>query len=411
MFKKLFRKSFVSISLVGIGTVLNAGLGFLYLSSVAKTLPLEEFGKYALLASLLVSLSKILDFGTNSLYVAQAITHDDKKLTDYFNSNKILQLLIAIPVSFLILFFFKLTTAQILLIFFAGLFFYGINYALFGIFQKEENYLMLVLLNTMPALVKGGFAALILLGAVNLEFTQYFTVFALSVAPSALLFFALPERYKNFSINFSRAKRTLKEALSPGISQLISEGFPAVGNSIAKISLGFSDVGIFSIADKISSAFVLVSFSIFTVLLPKNAARKRDKQSYDYTETLTLSAGVLLLSVVAIAIARVFIPWFFENKYDESLNLINLLVFSGALGSIHAFMENYFYVENKTKYLALISGGKLLYLVVLSAVLVPIMQLQGLAIAHLTASALSTATVFYLVFRKKEETSEELPSL
>ena len=143
-------------------------------------------------------------------------------------------------------------------------------------------------------------------------------------------------------------------------------------------------------------------------MLSKNAARKRDAQGYDYQETTVLAAGVLILSVGAIFAARLFIPWFFQGKYDQSLELINLLVFSGAFGSIHAFMENYFYVERKTNYLAFLSGGKLITLLILGSILMPLYSIKGLAIAHFSASLVTTAVVSYLVFFKKKRKKNPL---
>jgi len=397
------RKSFVKISYVGIGNMFNAALGFIFLSVVARSLTVDQFGRYALLASLLVSLSKILDFGTNSNYVAGAIATQDKKLMDYFISIKVVLFFVALVASLLVLYLFKLNSLTIIITFILGLVFYGINYTLFGLFQKIEHYTALILLNTIPALIKGLFAALIFFQYVSISFENFFMVFSFSIAPSALLYFFLPNEIKSFRFDFTKVTSTVKKALSPGVSQLINESLPAVSNSLAKIYSNFTSVGLFSLADKISGAFVLVSFTIFTVLLPKNALRKREKQGYDFTETAVLSVGVLLLSFVTIVFARYFVPWFFQNKYDASLSLLNILVFAGALGAVHTFMENYFFVEGKTRYLAYISGGKLVSLLILSAILMPIFSLTGLAYAHLLASIITLGAVIYFMRRNAGE--------
>jgi len=394
------RKSFVKISYVGVGSMFNAALGFIFLSVVARSLAVDQFGRYALLASLLVSLSRILDFGTNSTYVAKAISTQDKKLTDYFVSIKIILFLVALLVSLPILSLFKLDSLTIIVTFLLGIAFYGVNYTLFGLFQKIENYTALILLNTIPALIKGFFAVLIFIGFVNFSFENFFMVFSFSIAPSAILYFFLPKELRKSNLDYSKVTSTFKDALSPGISQLINEGFPAVSNSLAKIYSNFTSVGLFSLADKISSAFVLVSFTIFTVLLPKNALRKRSRRGYDYTETAILSAGVLLLSAFTIIFAGYFVPWFFQNKYNESLSLLNILVFAGALSAIHTFMENYFFVESKTNYLAFISGGKLISLLALSFILIPMFSLTGLAYAHLLASIITLGAMVYLMRTK-----------
>lgn len=398
---KSMSESVTKISFVGLGNMLNAGLGFLYLSAVAKDLSVERFGQYALLVSLLIFLSKIMDFGTNSNYVAKSITSNQENLTQRFISSKIILFFISLLISLAALFAFKFNSAVVIFTFVLGLVFYSANYTLFGLFQRVENYLMLVLVNTLPALVKGTFAVLVLAGKVNLCFEHYFMVFSFAIGPSALLLFFLPENFKKVKFGFSNVIETIKEAVSPGISQLINEGFPAVSNSLAKLYADFSSVGIFSLADKISSAFVLVSFTIFTVLLPKNAVRKREEKGYNFKETLFLGIGVVVLSVATIVFAKFFVPWFFQNKYNESLKILNVMVIAGGISAIHTFMENYFFVENKTKYLAFISGGKLAIFLALAIILIPMFSIMGLAYAHLTAATATLAFMITLMSKEK----------
>ena len=401
MFKRYFRKSFLSISYVGFGTVLNAGLGFLYLSTAAKFLSVSEFGKYALLATLLLSMSKFLDFGTNSIYVS-SINEKDPLLPSKFISVKMILFLIAAPVSVILLSLFELNAVPLLISFLLGLVFYGINYSLFGLFQKIQDYTALIFLNLLPALVKGIAAVLIFAGILEFNLVSFFTVFALSILTSAFMYFFLPKNLQSLTFDFSSAVDDIKKSFSPGISLLINESFSAVSNGLAKIYSTFSGVGIFSIAEKISSIFVLVSFTIFTVLLPKNAERKRARKGYDHTETLVLALGIALLSAVVIVASKFLIPWFFENKYDDSLPLLNILVISGGITAIHTFMENYFFVENKTRYLAYISVGKLGALVLLAATLTPIFQLQGLAYAHLLSSIATLAVMVNIILKNRK---------
>jgi O-antigen/teichoic acid export membrane protein len=115
------KKSLKKIIFVGFGNVFNAVLGFAFLSAVAKTLDLESFGKYALITTLLVAVSKIIDFGTNSVYVAEAISTEDKSLINKFYTQKLLLLGISIPISLVLLFILKLNTEKLVLYFILGL--------------------------------------------------------------------------------------------------------------------------------------------------------------------------------------------------------------------------------------------------------------------------------------------------
>ncbi|MFZ2664577.1 MAG: oligosaccharide flippase family protein [Patescibacteria group bacterium] len=397
-------KSIQKIMFVGIGNIFNAVLGFAFISATAKTLDLDSFGKYALLATLLVAISKLIDFGTNSVYVAKSISTENKSLLNTFYTLKIILLLVSIPVSVITLLLFKLNSFQILLYFVLGLIAYSINYTLNPIFQKEEKFFYFILLNTLPALIKGTFAILIFTRLVSLDLTQAFEVFSLSLLSSAFMVLFLPKEYKQFKFKISQTLNLIKESYPAGISQLIYEGWPSIANSIAKIAKDFSNVGIFSIAEKITNILTLASVSVFTVLLPKNAYRKKQKLGYDFKEIIIISILIIATAFFGIFASEIFITRFMGDKFSESIPLLGLLIFASAFTSIHTFMEHYFFIEEKIKYIMYINLGKLGVFLILSAILTPILSLQGLAISNLVAalSALSSTAIIIWKNQKKK---------
>jgi len=379
-------KSLQKIILVGIGNIFNAVLGFAFLSATAKTLDLESFGKYALLATLLVAISKLIDFGTNSVYVAKSISTEDKSLLDTFYTLKVILLGVSIPVSLLILFLFKLNNIQILFYFIFGLIAYSINYTLNPFFQKMEKFIQLVFLNTLPALIKGFFAILIFTKFIQLNLIQAFGVFSLSLFSSLFMILFLPKEYKIFKFRLIKTWKLLKESFPAGISQLIYEGWPSIANSVAKIAKDFSNVGIFSIAEKITNILTLASVSVFTVLLPKNAYRKKQKLGYDFKEIFIISALILISAFLGLFLSKIFISKFLGDKFSESIPLLGLLIYASAFTSIHTFMEHYFFIEEKTKYIMYINLIKLSTFLIFSVILIPFFSLQGLALANLVAA-------------------------
>ncbi len=391
---------------MGFGNFFNAGLGFLFIAAAARTLSLGDFGRYALLSSFLVFIAKITDFGTNSLFVAKAIKGYEHSL-DKFLSLKAVLFLVAVPISFALLTFFKFVQPDLLGIFFVGLIAYTLNFTLFGLFQKLENFTNLILLNTIPAAIKGVFAVLIILGVVNLNTTEAFMIFSWSIIPSLFLYFLLPKDIKSFKFSLKGVKELFTETLPAGTAQLTSEGWSAISNGIAKLAQSFENVGIYSLADKISGIFSLVSLSIFTVLLPKNARNKKDANTYDITETVFLAVGVLTLSILAIVVGRFLIPLVFGEKFNESLSILNVLIFANAFTAIHAFMENYFFVEEQTKKLPYIYIVKLAALTVFVTALVPAYKLSGLAYAQLFAAILALVTTTILIMHTEAEIGEK----
>ena len=397
----LYRKSFTNITFLGFGNIINAAFGFIFLTASAKYLNLEDFGKYALLISLLVSLSKLLDFGTNSVFVTKSITQDDKYLVNEFAGMKFILFIATLPISFIILYFLGFDDLYYYLLFFLGLLFYSFNYFLFSIFQRYQNFLALIFINMIPAFIKFVFAAAIFARVINLDIIGFFAVFSLSLGPCIFFIFVIPKNFKKLRFNFTNAKNTFKQIISPGISQAINEGFPAINNSFAKIFTGLTNTGFFSLAEKISSIFSIISFTIFTVLLPGNAFRKKGNKTYDYLETILLSFGVLALAILLIIMGQIMIPWFFTHKFDNSLLVLDLLIFAASFTAIHIFLENYFFVENQTNLLAYISGGKLLILIAISLILAPIYSITGIAWVQLISSLVALITVIIFIFRNR----------
>lgn len=403
----MIKKSFLNISFVGAGHFFNAALGLLFIAAVAKVLSLEDFGKYALISSLLVFTAKLTDFGTNSLFVAKSISEGKKGLSNVLYSIKVLSFFVALAVSLIILFIFKLNTIPLLIIFVLGLIAYEINFTLYALFQKLEEYPLLILTNTLIAGIKGFFAILIFAKLYDPTLTEAFAIFAFSVYPSLLLFKFIPKELRKFKFSIDGVKDFLMQSYPAGISQIISEGWSALNNSIVKLAQNFANVGIYSLADKISSIFTLISVSIFAVLLPKNARRKRQKLDYDFNEALIISVGIMILAVLAIIIAQFLVVKVFGDKFAGSVAILDILIFASAITSINTFMENYFFVEGKTKYLMFLSLSRLFLLLVLALILMPRYALSGLAYAQLITNALILISIFTIVTRSISSKSEK----
>ncbi|MFC1621887.1 lipopolysaccharide biosynthesis protein [Patescibacteria group bacterium] len=394
-------KSFEKIAYMGFGMALSAVLNFLLLAVVAKVLDVPTFGKYALITSILVGLARLTDFGTNSIYVAKSIIEVKQDIVKRYVSAKILLFLAGIPISLGILLSLGYSRNIEILLFLTGFGLYGIKYALFGFFQKVEAYTALIVLEVLPSVIKGVIALLAYLGTINFGYTEFWGTFTLSLLPTLFLIPFCPVKMPK--INLRKGCELLKESFSPGTAQLTSENFPAITNSFAKIFGNFTNVGIFSLANKISVVFMLASHSIFTVLLPKNALKSKKGSGYDYKETGLLALGLLVLGFLAATIGRFFIIQFFGDKFSDSLPLLNILIVSSAITAIHTFMENYFYVEGKTHFLAKIYGLKVGVFIIAAILLIPGFSLQGLIWSQLIASFITLATVYWL-------TRQPLPS-
>jgi O-antigen/teichoic acid export membrane protein len=391
------KKSFLSIVLVGGGNVFNSVLAFFYLTAVAKILSLDDFGKYSLLLSILTFAAKGTDFGTNSLYVSKSIAKEDPKLDSHLITIKLFLLAVAAFVGPLVFLLLGINQLSLIGIFYLGLIAYGFSFYLQALFQKSEKYFYYLLTNSISALIKGGAAVFILFKIWSPNLEQSYLVFCLSMVPTVFLMVLAPKIKFSIKPDIRSSLNYFKEAIPGGISQLIQEGWPAINNAIAKLSSGFSDVGVFSLANKLSNIFAIISISIFTVLLPKNAIRRKNKEGYDFAETGIISVLVFLSAIVAIAISKNFLQFFFGSKFGGSIILLDILIFASAISAIHTFMENYFYVVQKINYILKINIFRICIFAILGIFLVTQKGLYGLALANLISSLLTLILITFQI--------------
>lgn len=395
------------ISFVSAGNLFNALFGLVFLTASARILSVEDFGKYALYTSFLVFMSKVVDFGSNAVFVAEALkAQHSKSLITQFYLLKLMLFVLAAFFSLVALFVLGVANLFFVVTFLFGLVFYSVNVTLFAIYQSLEKFTYAILLNTIPAAFKALVGTVILFGYANLNLEQLTAVFSLSMGLCLILYFFLPKEFKVFnlkSIFNPNIYELFKSSAPAGVSQLISQGWPAISNSIVKIYKSFSDVGLFYLADKVANVFNLISISIFTVILPKNAKRKRENLPHDLRESMFLGSLIFILALVFVSVSEIFVKRVFGDKFMGSLLILDILVISSAVSAIHAFMENYFYVHDSTKTIMYISLLKLFVFIIFSLFLVPYLALKGLAFAQLVSSVFGLSIVIYILVAKNQE--------
>ncbi len=276
------------------------------------------------------------------------------------------------------------------------------NYLFYAYFQKAEMYAEMIILNTLGQVIKGVYATLFLLNIIEPSLNLSFGVFSLSIFAGIFLYVRIPVELKNFKFDLTSVKDLFKESYPAGISQLIAESWSTISNGVAKFTSGFSDVGVLSVASKISNIFNLVALSIFAVLLPKNAQLKKKKVGYDFLETGIIAAAVMLMAVAATFVARLFVVQIFGEKFENSLGLLDILIYAAAIASIHSFLENFFFIEGKTNYIIAASFGKLTAYILAAIVLVPVMSLYGIAWANIVSSVAGLGIAIYFIWKFKK---------
>jgi O-antigen/teichoic acid export membrane protein len=390
------KDSIKNITLVSITNLINLGLGLILFLAAATKLSIEDFGIYGLLTLLLVSMSKIIDFGSNSNFVAEFISRS-KSYLDELISFKIIAFFISSFLSIIILLLVnQIYNFEILISFIFGLFFYGINYTLFALFQKDEEFVKASLLNFFPGLIKALFGMLIFLNLISVNTNQVFMIFSFSMIGSSIFLIYKYKELRKFKFKLN-ITHFIKNFYLAGIGQTINESWGTISNQILKLIKTLADLGSFSLASKLSNVFSLVSYSIYTVILTSNAKRRRDETGYNIKESLILGLFLIFLATAGSIISPYFFKLFFGNKFDESIIIFSILIFSQAFTSIHKFLDNYFFVEEKSHTLFFITSSKLVLFIILSILLTKNFGILGLAFADLIVSIITTIFTFSLI--------------
>ncbi len=394
------KTTYFKVILLGAGNIVNAGMGFLFILACARSLDVTSFGKYVLLAGILISVAKLSDFGTNSLFVAHSIKNaknsGDDDLTDFVNS-KIFLLLVSALASVIALIYFKLAQPEIFFIMLLGVFGYSLYYLLYGIFHRSERFLMLLMLNFIPGILKGVFGLLILQKVINLEAEGYFSLFVTALFSILILVpFANLSKLK-IKVSVDYFLRKLKTVYQAGISQFINESWPSINSGLIKSFLTFSSVAVYSLADKMSDVFSLLSLAIFTVLLPKNARNKKSNTKYNFLEILMLSVSIIVLAVICYLGSVFVITNYLDLEYQKSIGLLGILIFNSALVAISAFMEHHFYIEEKPSYLLITNVTRLSILIILATILLPTFGILGLSLANIVSTVTGLCIILYFV--------------
>lgn len=390
---------FINLVIVGMGNLINAFGGFAYLISASKILSVENFGKYSFLISFFIFMAKLTELGTTSSFVSLSI----KEGKNYNKSLYVLKFILTvfvILISFPILLLYKFTNFEVFISLCVGYIGYVLNDYLFALFQKDESFIKTTFVNALPALFKLVFALLLisyfktndapLLTTLNIYFFALFT--------SLFLFPFISKNRQPIPNN--GIKDLARIGFPGGVSQALNTAIPAINSSIILLKTSFEGVGMFSLAEKLSSIFSLASFSIFTVLLPNKAKEIRERKNYSIKTSILLSIIIFSCAIFMSLLAKSMLYLLFA-KYINILPIFYILIFSASFSAISGFLDNFFYVKEKTTTLLLINITKIFTLVISVFYLTQNFGITGAAYANLFTSILFTGITFLIILTER----------
>jgi O-antigen/teichoic acid export membrane protein len=205
----------------------------------------------------------------------------------------------------------------------------------------------------------------------------------------------LPIIYKNFSISFNKdlAKELLKFSL-PYIPAGISSNLVQVINRpmLYAITGNANSVGIFQANYKLG-IFMMLFVSMFEFawrpFFMQNFQMPDAKKLFSKIMTIFVIVGSFIFIILTLFIEDIVkIPLFGRGTlvgkaYWSGLAIVPIILFSYLLYGMYINLMAGIYIEKKTKYLPIITGGAALTSILFNLILIPPLGIQGAALSSL----------------------------
>jgi O-antigen/teichoic acid export membrane protein len=320
--------------LMAAGNILCAGLGFLSILIISRTVSVSDFGLFNISISVILMVQPLINFGMLGTMIKFVSSHlsrgNENEATHVVKAvlriKVALSLIIAVLVFFtagpLAQFVFHHTALTPLLrmasfgIFFLSMF----NYlkATLWAYKKFPAYIVIQFFTDLAKVLT--IALLYLISAL----TVFSAVSVFSLLP--LVGIALGGYYfrKVFSSRSNPSNRLYFQLFSFGkwlfLSNLSRRFFLYIGVVILARMLDSEAVGVYGLALNLTYIFPILVATLNSVLLPE-VSRYREKRQFTayYWQSLKISAGFGILLVPVLFFAKDIILFFFGERYLESI--------------------------------------------------------------------------------------------
>ncbi len=164
--------------------------------------------------------------------------------------------------------------------------------------------------------------------------------------------------------------------------QVIVSTMPYVSKFMLQAMATPVDVANYALAYQLGFIFPLLTGALFTVLLPKvSAMRSADELAAYRRKALRLYPIVMALTLAGVLAGPPVLTLFFGDKYAAAAPILRLMVFCFGLHVVTQPLSLAFYAVGRPHTLTWIYGVQLALLAALCAVLIPLLQGMGAALA------------------------------
>lgn len=247
--------------------------------------------------------------------------------------------------------------------------------------------------------------SLVILGAQLLTFAAASLFQSLLIALLFLFFFIkkadLP--IKSLKFKLSKAKSLLGQGWMIMLGAIFTIVYLKIDQVMIRWIINLEEVGVYSVAAKLSEAWYFFPTVIVSSLFPKLLElRKKDEvkfkarfqQLFDFLFTIAL-----ILAIVVTFIAESLINFLYGTDFGEAAVILSIHIWAGIFIFMRAAFSKWILVEDAIAFSMITQGSGALTNIVLNLIFIPLYGGIGAAIATILSYAM--ASYFSLFFYKK----------
>lgn len=404
------------------GTLINGLLGVIFFALLARNLGPENFGLLSVAISVLTLLADISDLGINTgiiNFVGRYVKNDPFKAYRFMKLGLKIKFLVWLGISLSGFILSPFIARHIFLkpelISPLRLVTIGVGGAMLFSFvtnslQALQRFWQWSILNVLMNCVRLLIVLVLIFGmSLTLE-SALFTYLGVLFLGFILGLFLLPRDFLKVSSEKSLLKDLFHYNKWVALSILLAAIASRLDTFVSTRLLSVSAIGIYSVANQLSSVVPQLVFAIASAVAPKVASFTNDKEVVSYLKKLQLLVlGLALIGLLGIPIAIYAIPLFYGIKYQQSIApfvilFISQLFFLNSIPSSQAI----FYYFSKPKIFAYLSLVQFLLAGIASWILVNQMGIIGAALSVLVTDIVIFATSGFWVIRQFKNRASNL---
>jgi O-antigen/teichoic acid export membrane protein len=386
--------------------VTRLGMNFVFLGLIARQIGPGDFGVLSFSQSIALMLLSITSLGLDNILIKE-FSQNEKIKNVILSTALIMQMIAAIFVitisAFVCIYFYGINSdAIVFIISLSSLFFYVQN-AYISYYQSKSKSIFITKQSLISITISSLFKLYLLENKASIE------LFAFSFCIDLMINFILIYLYSQVKkeIIFSACNfdvRMMKDLLIQSWPMIFSSIFIVLYTRLDQFMimrmLGPEEVGLFSVAVKISDAYTFIPVLVgtsFYPLIAKDCTKEKLKKYIDIVFFCAFGTGMLV-----IALSTFVIPLLFGEKYTASIHVSNITVFSSMFACLGGAVTNYL-ITIRLGYIRLYRAiiGVIVNLV-LNLIWIPKYGIIGAAYASLAAQIFAAWLSNYLSRKTRE---------